>query len=82
MIDNLTLTQGILMYILGFFISLTIFKFMFAYKPNNLFPRVGREQHILDIVFFSLTWMLTIPIFIIIVIFVLIYRFCKWYLEL
>jgi hypothetical protein len=26
--------------------------------------------------------MLTIPIFIIIVIFVLIYRFCKWYLEL
>jgi len=82
MIDNLTLIQGILMYILGFFISLTIFKIVFPYKQSNLFPRLGKDDHIFDMTLFALSWMLTIPIFIIIVIFVLIYRFCKWYLEL
>jgi uncharacterized BrkB/YihY/UPF0761 family membrane protein len=82
MITNLTLTQEILIYVLGFFASLTIFKYAFKYKRANRFPRNGEDDHVLDMTIFSIVWMLTIPVLVVLVIFVLIYRFCKWYLEL
>jgi hypothetical protein len=81
MITNLTLTQGILIYIVGFIFSLTIFKFVFPYKQSYSFARLGKDDHIFDITLFALTWMFTVPVLLIIGAFALIYKFCEWYLE-
>lgn len=79
MITDLTLTQGILIYIVGFIVSLTIFKFVFPYKLSR--ARLGKDDHIFDITLFALTWMFTVPVLLIIGTFALIYKFCEWYLE-
>jgi hypothetical protein len=75
-----------LIYIIGFMITLTFLRLFgkkigIDYDPPHEPDYDDWQNNAQAYLFFSLTWVITAPMFIIVVILKLLYRFTQWFLK-
>jgi len=76
----------VLIYIVGFMITLTFLRLFgkkigIDYDPPHGSDYDDYDDNAQAYLFFSITWIVTAPMFMIVVIFKLLYRFTQWFLK-
>ena len=72
---DMTILQWIIIYLVGFFITLTVFKWI--QKDERYFT----NNEMLWVSAFSITWIVTLPIIIVMLLIGIVSKFAEWFFK-